>query len=175
MMAIARKRAIKFVYTDSDGKTSNRIVSPYQLVRYKDNWYLDAWCHTVSKPRIFSLDMITNVHYKNTVYHAIDPLTLRDVYATSYGIFSGKPTATAQINFTGKAARYVKREQWHPKQQLVDIDNTTVQLQIPYSNPTELICMILYWGKEAEVIAPQQLRDEVATMTKSMAERYEKK
>lgn len=175
MMAIARKRAITFKYTDSEGKISCRVVSPHQLVRYKDNWYLGAWCHNAGKPRIFSLDMITNVHYKNTVYHAVDSATLQEVYATSYGIFSGKPTATAQINFTGKAARYVKREQWHPKQKLIDIDNSTVQLRVPYSKPTELICMILYWGKEAEVIAPAQLRDEIAEMTKNMAEKYVKK
>ncbi|HEX2955538.1 MAG TPA: WYL domain-containing protein [Chitinispirillaceae bacterium] len=173
-MAIARKRVITFEYTDSSGSTSSRIVSPQQLARYKDNWYLDAWCHSAAKPRIFSLDMIKDIHYKNSTFHSIDTDTLRDTYATSYGIFSGKPTATAVINFTGKAARYVKREQWHPQQQFTDIDSSTVQLRIPFNNPTELICMILYWGSEAEVIGPQSLRDEIAAITKNMMEKYKK-
>jgi predicted DNA-binding transcriptional regulator YafY len=175
IMAIARKRVITFVYTDSAGSASNRIVSPQQLARYKDNWYLDAWCHSANEPRIFSLDMIKDIHYKNSTYYNIDSDSLRDVYATSYGIFSGKPTALAVINFTGKAARYVKREQWHPQQQFSDIDTTTVQLRIPFYNPTELISMILYWGSEAEVIGPQPLRDEIATITKNMMEKYHKK
>jgi predicted DNA-binding transcriptional regulator YafY len=175
IMAIARKRVITFDYTDSAGSTSCRIVSPHQLVRYKDNWYLDAWCHSADEPRVFSLDMIKNIHYKNATYHCIDSTALRDVYATSYGIFSGKPTATAVINFTGIAARYVKREQWHPQQQSIDINSTTVQLHIPYNNPTELLSTILFWGSEAEVIGPQPLRDEIATITKNMMEKYHKK
>jgi predicted DNA-binding transcriptional regulator YafY len=174
IMAIARKRVITFDYTDSAGIASNRVVSPQQIVRYKDNWYLDAWCHSANKPRIFSLDMIKNIHYKNATYHCIDSTALRDMYATSYGIFSGKPTATAVINFTGIAARYVKREQWHPQQQSIDIDSTTVQLHVPYNNPTELLSMILFWGSEAEVIGPPPLRDEIAAITKNMMEKYHK-
>jgi predicted DNA-binding transcriptional regulator YafY len=172
IMAIARKRVITFDYTDSAGSTSRRIVSPHQLVRYKDNWYLDAFCHSANQPRIFSLDMIKNIHYKNATYHCIDTESLRDVYATSYGIFSGKPTATAVINFSGIAARYVKREQWHPQQKILDLDTTTVQLHIPFNNPTELLSAILCWGSDAEVIGPQPLRDEIAAITKSMAEKY---
>lgn len=172
-MAIARKRVITFEYTDSAGCTSSRVVSPQQLVRYKDNWYLDAWCHSASKPRIFSLDMITNIHYKNLSYQTISSDICKETYATSYGIFSGKPTAMAVINFTGKAARYVKREKWHPLQQLKDVNATTVQLRIPYNNPTELLSMILYWGSEAKVIGPQPLRDEITAITKRMVENYE--
>ncbi len=45
-MSIARKRVITFDYTDSAGCTTSRVVSPQQLVRYKYNWYLDAWWHS---------------------------------------------------------------------------------------------------------------------------------
>ena len=29
-------------------------------MRYKENWYLVAWCHRVEAPRVFALDSVEN-------------------------------------------------------------------------------------------------------------------
>ncbi len=36
-----------------DGHLSERVVSPQRLVYYRDNWYLDAWCHDKNALRTF--------------------------------------------------------------------------------------------------------------------------
>jgi predicted DNA-binding transcriptional regulator YafY len=170
--AIARKRAVTFDYTDSSGQNSHRVISPQQLVRYKDNWYLDGWCHESLQLRIFSLDTIKNYHFKNTPYKEIGEEELQRTYATSYGLFSGEPKATAVLLFSGKAARYATREHWHSQQVLTIRNDSKVQLQIPFNNPAELIRTILYWGDEVEVIAPEKLRNEIATIAKRVVQQY---
>lgn len=40
------------------GEDSERIVSPQQLVFYRDNWYVDTWCHLRNGIRSFSIDAI---------------------------------------------------------------------------------------------------------------------
>jgi predicted DNA-binding transcriptional regulator YafY len=37
---------------------TEREVSPQRLVHYRDNWYLDAWCHLREDVRSFSIDAI---------------------------------------------------------------------------------------------------------------------
>jgi len=42
----------------SNQKTGQRTLSPQHLTHYRDNWYLDAWCHTKKALRTFLLDNI---------------------------------------------------------------------------------------------------------------------
>lgn len=172
--AISREYVLKFDYTDSIGKVTLRTVSPQHLVRYKDNWYLDAWCHKNNALRIFSLDNISGLRHANCSYFQPDDKLIHEIYAASYGIFSGTPTAVAKIRLTGVAARYVQREMWHPEQKLTICGDKTVELEIPYSKPHELIREVLSWGEEAEVLEPKSLRKEIATRINELMKKYEK-
>lgn len=174
LKASAHKHVIRFTYTDAYGKKSERIVSPQQLVRYKDNWYLDGWCHESNGLRIFSLDNITDIRKANRKCKSVGPEVLQRIYATSYGIFSGAPAGTAVIRFTGLAARYVLRESWHPAQKLTRFDDGTIELAIPYNKPQELLREILARGNEAEIVSPQCLRDEIAGILEKTAGKYRK-
>ncbi|NLE02757.1 MAG: WYL domain-containing protein [Fibrobacter sp.] len=173
--SIARERALKIDYTNSNGEKSTRIISPLHLVRYKDNWYLDAWCHTTSSLRIFSLDLIQNIRFSNCNSINPDEYTMREIYASSYGIFTGKPLNTAKLRFKNKAAGYVKREIWHPNQKLTELEDKTVTLEIPYNKATELIREILSWGKDVEVLEPKELRQEVMELAKGICGVYAEK
>ena len=44
-----------------DGEVLEREVSPQRLVHYRDNWYLDAWCHKRQAVRTFGVDAIEAV------------------------------------------------------------------------------------------------------------------
>lgn len=170
--AITRKRAIRFIYKGIQSASSERTVSPLQLIRYKDNWYLDAWCHTSEGLRIFSIDAVSRIRYHNRKYYSPGKEHIRRVYATSFGIFSGEPDSIAVIQFTGIAARYAEREKWHPRQKLKRLKNGAVQLEIPYNMPHELIKEILSWGEEAKVLEPESLRNEVAERLQAAVGRY---
>ena len=39
--------------------TTERDISPQQLVHYRDNWYVDVWCHLLNKLLNFSIDAIS--------------------------------------------------------------------------------------------------------------------
>ncbi len=51
-----RKRILIRYFARANGETSERTVSPQRLVHYRDNWYLDAWCHLRNDLRSFSMD-----------------------------------------------------------------------------------------------------------------------
>ena len=142
------------------GHHGERTVHPQRLLHYRHNWYLLADCEQAGNPRLFSLDRIVAFQPANKPAQAVDPDRLDRFMGDSFGLFSGEPTAWAHLRFSARAARWVADETWHPHQQGEWRDDG-YHLQVPYSDPTELIMEVLRHGPDVEVLGPMELRSEV--------------
>lgn len=138
-----------------------RTISPQRLAYYRDNWYLDAWCHQRKALRSFALDRIRHAHTTDAPADNIPEHQLDAHYAAGYGIFAGAALHVAILRFTSERARWIADERWHPQQQTKWLDDGSYELQIPYSDSRELIMDILRHVPEVEVIAPEALRQEI--------------
>ena len=171
--AVLLRKRLHIHYTRrSDGSDSERDVSPQHLSHYRDNWYLDAWCHTKNDLRTFALDQISQCRTLESPAREMDEATLNNHYASAYGIFAGVADKIATLKFNSKRARWIEKENWHPQQQ-GEWRGEDYYLQLPYNNPTELIMDILKYGTDVEVIAPQELRDAVCKQINAMQCLYE--
>ncbi len=148
-------------YSRTNHSGTERQISPQRLVHYRENWYLDAWCHLRNDLRSFSVDSIRHVKLLNTGAKKIADKILDAVLGSGYGIFAGKKTTWAKLRFTPHRARWVACETWHPKQKGSFEKDGSYLLEIPYSDPRELIMDILKYGPDVEVLAPQSLRKAV--------------
>ena len=151
---------------------STRIISPQRLVYYKDNWYLDTWCHRSQGIRTFSVDRIITAKYLSDMAINVKDSILNKKLAGSYGIFSGEADKVAILHFTPERAKWIADENWHPKQTSRFLQGGTYELGIPYSNPTELILDICRYGDDVEVIEPKELREMVAKKLSQAANIY---
>jgi predicted DNA-binding transcriptional regulator YafY len=159
-------------YNRTDDRETGRDISPQRLVHYRDNWYVDAWCHLRKDLRSFAVDAI----------RAAEPLPERakevpkaelDEYVTSgYGIFAGRKVQWATLRFTPQAARWVAAQTWHPKQKARFEEGGAYRLSIPYADDRELVMDILRYGPEVEVLEPAALRQRVARQLAAAAKRY---
>lgn len=162
MRALVERRQLQFDFNArTSGEDSQRKVSPQQVTHYRDNWYLDAWCNDRRALRSFALERIRDARVSRLPAREV-PLTKMDQHFNqSYGIFSGKPIATARLLFSAHRAQWVSEEAWHPDQRGVFLADGNYQLDIPYANSRELVMDILKNGKDVEVICPPELRREV--------------
>lgn len=156
----------------SNGATSERQISPQRLTHYRDNWYLDAWCHLREELRSFAVDAIKAVKIIAVPASDIPDRQLDSALGAGYGIFSGSEVRWATLNFTAQRARWVAAEDWHPEQEGAFLDDGSYQLRVPYSNDPELIMDILKYGPECEVVAPGELREKVVGLLKGAVGRY---
>lgn len=171
--AVLQRHRLKIDYYNRErDETSSREISPQRLAHYRDNWYLDAWCHEKKGLRIFAVECIRAVEPLTKSAKVVADATLNRELASSYGIFAGLPHATAVLRFTAKRARWVADETWHPQQQSNWLDDGRFELRVPYSDPRELIMDILKYGSDVEVAAPADLRDEVKNQLESAASQY---
>ena len=153
-------------------ETTERVVSPQRLVFYRNNWYLDAWCHLRNDLRSFSLDAMKDVSTAPGKAKDVPDTQLNEVLASSYGIFSGSKVQWAVLKFAPSVARYVALEDWHSKQRSrMEADGSYV-LEVPFSSDKELAMDILRYGADVEVIGPKSLREEVGARLKAAAAKY---
>src|SRR5574340_47765 len=158
---LQRKRLEISYYTRSRNETQDRAVSPQRLTHYRDNWYLDAWCHLRNDVRSFALDSIRRVRLLDQPAQEVSEAELDAILGSGYGIFSGKAVKWAQLRFTPERARWVGRENWHPEQKSRYDEAGRYCLSLPYSDDRELIMDILKHGAQVEVIEPASLRERI--------------
>ena len=144
------------------GRITDRDLSPQRLVYYRDNWYLDAFCHLRDDLRSFALDAIENASPGDKAAVSVDDLTLKAFFEDSYGIFNGKPDKLAVLKFSPFRAQWVAREIWHPQQTGQFTPDGSYLLKVPYREDAELLLDILRQGPDVEVLEPLTLRDRVA-------------
>jgi proteasome accessory factor C len=170
---LIREKRINISYKGIGKPLSQRIVSPIHLIRYRDNWYLDALCHVTNKPRQFELSRIQVAKLTNQKAQKVPQHQVEDFYADSYGIFTGKADKVAVIRFSGIAANIVSKENWHPHQTCdYNPETETCILSIPYHDDRELVRDVLRWGELAEILKPHELREKITGIIKLTREKY---
>ena len=173
---LQRRRVALSYFKRSDRSLSERTVSPQRLVNYRNTWYLDAWCHSSDALRRFALDAVRDAKVLATKAKNI---ALRDLEAqldAGYGIYGGgsAKVSWATLVFDANAAQWVANEEWHPQQKSRWLDalpgtestgtdaaagagTQRYELQVPYSDPTELAMDVLRHGDSVVVTGDKAL------------------
>lgn len=158
---LERRRLFLIFYNKGRDETTKRTVSPQRLVHYRNNWYLDAWCHLRNDLRSFALDAVREVAMEDERAREVPDETLDAVLKSGYGIFSGKKVRWATLRFSPTIARWVSLEDWHAKQRSRLEKDGSYVLELPYSHPRELAMDVMRFGADCKVVEPAELRDTV--------------
>jgi predicted DNA-binding transcriptional regulator YafY len=169
---VKRKRLDLRHYNRQRDEITEREVSPQRLVYYRDNWYLDAWCHLRNGLRCFAVDAIRSATILEKAARNVANKNLDEVLGSSYGIFAGKRVAWAKLKFTPERARWVASENWHPNQKSRFDEDGSYLLEIPYSDDRELLMDILKYGGDVKVVSPPSLRRRVTDELAKAIARY---
>ena len=156
LTGLLKENRLSVVHGSVHGKARFEI-DPYTLLVYKKGLYLAGWSHRHSELRTFALDGFSEVDWLRgqgfdypADYHP------GKLYDGAFGIFGGVPTHV-RIRFSAKVARFVTRRRWHPTQQIKTVAGG-IELEMDVHGATEVLSWALGFGKEAQVLEPQELR-----------------
>lgn len=169
---LSRRRLHLRHFRRRDGDTLDREVSPQRLVHYRDNWYLDAWCHERQALRTFAVDAIESAVITDQTAREVAEEALERHLSSGYGIFAGSDVEEAVLLFNATRARWVARETWHPKQHGELRPDGSYLLRLPFSRQPELVMDVLKYGADVEVLSPPSLRAAVADALESASRIY---
>jgi len=169
---LARQQLQVRHYSREHDTRSERTLSPQRMIFYRNNWYLEAWCHARAALRRFSVDALESVELLTTKAKNVSDKQLDAAFATAYGIYGGAGAKKARLRFSVVATRWVADEEWHPDQVgRLDVQGHFI-LEVPFAEPTELLMDILRHGYQVEVLGPPELRRAVMDAIKQMQALY---
>ncbi|CAG0955859.1 Protein PafC [Burkholderiales bacterium] len=169
---LERKRITVRHYNRAENRHTERMLSPQRLTYYRNNWYLEAWCHNKEDLRRFSLDALETVTLQKAKATEVSARQLDAVFAESYGIYAGKAEQRAVLRFSPAAARWVADEVWHPEQKGQVLKDGSYVLELPFGEPTELVMDILRHGPQVKVLKPASLRKRVKQQLEAALANY---
>lgn len=172
--ALTGRRRLEIDYFSRHRKQrSTREISPLRLMHYRNNWYLDAWCHQSEDIRMFSLDAIQGARLLETRAKEVSLARVDEELGGGYGIYRRTGERWARLRFNAAAATWVRDEIWHDRQRIADEAGGAIVLEVPYSDTRELVMDILRHGENVEVLAPAELRRDVAGRIAAAARNYQ--
>ena len=170
---VQRKRVWLRYFKRSDRSVSEREVSPQRLVNYRNTWYLDAWCHSSEGLRRFALDAMQAARPLDTKARHVAVKELEGELDAGYGIYGGGAKLKwATLVFEADAAQWVANEEWHAQQSARWLADGRYELQVPYSDPTELAMDILRHGDSVVVSGDKTLANTIRQRLIKAAARY---
>ena len=134
---LQRRRLSIEYYNRGRDQTGKREISPQRLTHYRDNWYLDAWCHEKKALRIFSVECIRHASVLTKTAKNVADASLNRELASAY-VSSRASLSTAVLRFTAYRARWVADETWHGAT-IALAGGRRYELSVPYSRDTETV------------------------------------
>jgi predicted DNA-binding transcriptional regulator YafY len=160
--AAERGVAVRIGYaSSSSGEESSRVVHPYALYRWRDAWYLLAYCETAGEQRTFRVDRITSVAMTSQVFAR--PVGL-DLAANPLPDLDALPRAL--VRFASDTPDLTDRE-W-PGATFERGDDGTVLASIPFAGTSWIARRVTARLGEAEVLSPPEVRTAVAEAARDM-------
>lgn len=177
--AIKNKKAIRVLYTNNAGVTNWRVISPYILKEYRNQWYMVGYTKDSSrKPSssVFALSKIDSLTILDQASYLIDEsFNADDYFKYSLGVYHdlyNKPIVV-KLKFTGAIhVQRLKSYKLHSTMEVISMTDNEIVVSMKVYNHPELKELILGYKNEVEVLEPSDLRDEIKAIIGKMALLY---
>jgi proteasome accessory factor BC len=179
--AISRRKTIEFTYyTMERGETEKRKVDPYHLVFRGGQFYLIGLSHEREAVRVFRLSRIQGkVGYASKAEHDFSPP--EDFDRRDYGSRAdwqlGETRGTAKIFIRERIAWLIERDYGsygtlRPAKKADGAPGKGQIFETSYASHRELIAWVLRWRQNAQVLGPDDLREEAETRLTLLHDRH---
>lgn len=171
--AVQNHQLIRIRYfTMSRQKMTRRQIAPYQIWYFDETFYLIGHCYQRKEVRLFAIDRIEQIEICDTYFDPPQGFDAEQFMQASFGVFRGQPE-NVKIHFSQKAAGYVAEKKWHPTQILTPQPDGSLVFSAQVAGIDEIKMWILKWGADAQVMAPESLRQAVAHEALAMLKQYQ--
>jgi predicted DNA-binding transcriptional regulator YafY len=157
-------------HSKSSDRTKTYIVHPYRLAYAQGGLYLLAYVPEYGEVRTFAVERLEQLSPGDERFTPIEDLP-DAAFPHSLGVHSGPPERI-ELVFEPAVADYVRSRDWHPSQQLREMDEGRLAMTLDVCIDRTLQSWILSFGPFARVISPERLAREIAEQFDEARARY---
>ena len=160
--AVAQEEELHFEYKNLGTKRWNqRKVQPWHLCCVENQWYAVCWDLKRQAKRTFALVRMRNLSMPGIRFKRPADFDIQQHLKDSFGVFVGETKHKVRVQFDDWASQLIREKEWHPVQELKELDGGRVELQFELADLFEIERWILSWGSHAKVLAPAKLRKSI--------------
>jgi len=174
--AWANSQTVRIRYNSQTAKDIRETdLDPYLL---EPSWmgsatYVIGYSHEHQEVRTFKVDRIIKVTQTGQQFQPVEVDELWDKVGRSWVVVFGDDQYDVVIDFSPSVAERIKETIWHPSQRLTKLDDGGVRLELRLPSLLEFVPWVRSWGHAAKVVAPDELRKEVAESLRKAAAQYD--
>ena len=161
--AIEQHRTIRFTYFSPKGESA-RTVEPCYLVFHWSAWYVWGWCGLRQDFRLFKLNRMTDLTTGEPFLPRSSPLPNLEPER----IFPIKYQVTVLFH---PACRWRLVEEYGADRLTVEPDGR-LRFTGGFPDADSALSWVLTFGDKAELLEPQELRERLGALAKTLADRY---
>jgi predicted DNA-binding transcriptional regulator YafY len=176
--AWAERRVVELTYdaaTYSPGRPPRRArVHPYLLEASATTraLYLMGFDESRGAVRTFKLQRILELALTAETFEPPDPSLVQAGLDRAWGVITDQEEVQVELRFDPAIAALVTETTWHPTEQVSRQEDGSVIWRARVPGTLEIRRWILQWGAQVEVLAPPELRDEIAGIHRAASARY---
>ena len=172
--AWADRRLVRIRYWAADRpEAQERVIAPYflEVSRSEPASYVVAHDQLRNALRTFKVERIQAAELLDEHYVIPEDFDIYKWLESSWGIMA-EDEVEVRLRFTPAVGRRVRESVWHHSQQLADLPDGGCLLTMRVGGIREIKNWVMSWGAEVEVLAPPELRAQLAEDSRRMATQY---
>lgn len=167
------KREVKIRYfTAGRNQESERVIDPYLLHFSRNNPYVTAYCHRRKTMRDFRVDRIQSLKVMKRSFQVRPDFDPGQYFADVFQHERGGQPRQIKIWFDTQTAPYIKERQWSTGQEIEEHPDGAITLQFEARGLNEVKRWILFYGKGAIALEPEELVQLIQAEVNEMQENY---
>jgi len=171
-----RKVAVRYAHPSEDGGTvtSERLLAPYFIEPHPSGHTLYILAHDSESGavRTFRLERIQRAQLTDEDFDVPERFDAEHRLRDSWVITDEPPIEVRLLFHDPTAAERARENRWHMSQREIYREDGKLELRFRVAGLLEILSWILGWGPAVEVLAPRELRAQLARLTSEMASRY---
>ena len=173
--AILNKQPLSISYKPFGKPERSMNIHPYYLKQYNDRWFLVAHTEGFDDLSVLAIDRIDSIKTLRIPFIESE-VDMENYFEDSVGVtvFPDRPIEEVRLRVNAKRYPYIATKPIHWSQTELKDEATEeyriVRLKVRINN--ELETMILSYGEDIEVLAPESLRQTIGEKAKRLARKY---
>jgi len=157
-----------------DDKVKHFKIDPLRFVERDGGLYVFVNTTSFGDIIVLAVERILKLTPSDETFTVPEDFDADTLLETAFNLTFGDPIAV-KVRFFADQARYVKERRWAATQTLTDQPDGSVILELETSGRWDVKRWVLAFGADAEVLAPEDLRQEIAADLGSMIAAYSRK
>lgn len=173
--AWSQERKVHLWHRYHDGRVYEYDFAPYFIEPYAvgRTAHVIGWREPPDALRTFKLERIQRIELTTKPYEIPQDFSPEELLADAWGIwYTEAEPVEVMLRFHPRVAHRVRETQWHRSEAVREQPDGSLIWWAHVAEPQEMLPWIRGWGADVEVLAPEELREQLAGEARRLAKVY---